>query len=216
MLTDVELTILGVVAEGARYVTEIKQVMQDRRLREWLNIGTASVDYVLEKLHKGGLLTATRAASESDPGRTIYQITESGLGILHTAFSELLRQPRSLGTGFELGLANIHVLKPSQVSTALTQHLTDLQGRRENLQAAVDESRSGDSESRAALYSHNLTLLEAEIGWLENFLKNWNDRHVSPAKTTDEHNAPTVLHRRTQANFDKQVQVLNRPKRPVE
>ena len=42
-MTDAELTILSLVAEGPRYGYEIQQLIDQRGLREWLTIGFSSI-----------------------------------------------------------------------------------------------------------------------------------------------------------------------------
>src|SRR5687767_13821577 len=113
-LTEAELTILGLVAEGMRDVQEIKGVIDERELRDWLNVGTASVDYILNKLERQGLLMSHTIRGADGARLMAYQISEAGRGVLQTAITDLLQHPRSLGTGFELGLANLNVLKPGQ------------------------------------------------------------------------------------------------------
>ena len=42
-MTDAELTILSLVAEGAQYGHQIQQIIDERGLREWITVGFSSV-----------------------------------------------------------------------------------------------------------------------------------------------------------------------------
>src|SRR5690606_19045728 len=126
MMTETELTILSLVAEGPRYGYEIQQVIEERGLREWLAIGFSSVDYILNKLEEQGLLSSQLRPNGIGPARKVYAVTAGGSGVLQTAILERLRQPRALGTGIELGLANLNAIAPRQVFQALSQHERDL------------------------------------------------------------------------------------------
>ena len=42
-MTDAELTILSILAQGPRFGHEIQQIIDERGLREWLAIGFSSV-----------------------------------------------------------------------------------------------------------------------------------------------------------------------------
>ncbi len=59
-LTDAELLLLGLVAEMPRHGYELDQVIQQRSMREWTQIGFSSIYFVLGKLEKMKLVTATR------------------------------------------------------------------------------------------------------------------------------------------------------------
>ena len=76
MLSDIELTLLSMVAEGARYGSEIEAMIEARGLREWLNIGSASFYYILARLEKQGLLTR---AINSDPEAPFFKDADYGV-----------------------------------------------------------------------------------------------------------------------------------------
>ena len=57
-LTDAELLLLGLVAEMPRHGYELDQVIQQRGMREWTQIGFSSIYFVLGKLEKLGLAAA--------------------------------------------------------------------------------------------------------------------------------------------------------------
>jgi DNA-binding PadR family transcriptional regulator len=216
MLNDVELTILSLVAEGARYGAEIQQLIEARGLREWLTVGSASVYYILARLERQELLTAS---GDPDPAKMTYQITDAGRGVVQTAVADLLRQPRALGESFALGLANIDVLKPRHVFRALTQH-RDLLTRRLEATEAIWVRRQQDetpSDGLRALYTHGIAIMQAELSWLATFIDDWRQRY--PAVERDEtgemsgSGAQTQVHHPTaDADRAKQMQQLKRPK----
>ncbi len=216
MLNDVELTILSLVAEGTRYGAEIQQLIESRGLRDWLTVGSASVYYILARLERQELLTAS---GNSDPAKMIYQITDAGRGVVQTAVADLLRQPRALGESFALGLANIDVLKPRQVFRALSQHRDLLMRRLEATQAtwARRQQDESPSEGLRALYTHGIATMQADLDWLTAFIDDWRKRY--PAVERDETGempsggGQTQIHHPTaDADRAKQMQQLKRPK----
>lgn len=224
-MTDAELTILCLVAEGPRYGYEIQQIIDERGLREWLTIGFSSIYYILNKLENLNMLTSQLRAEGRGPARKIYQITEAGRGILQTAVSDLLRQPRSLGTGFELGLVNIATLKPAQAYKVLTHHRDDLQFRLQAVEKSWQRHKEEDSpevfDNTHALYTHSIALMRAELVWLNDFLQDWVKRYpavTDEAQKTnpDPHEAETILHRQRTPDPAKMIQRLKRPNRPAE
>jgi len=223
-MTDAELTILSLVAEATRYGHEIQQIIDERGLREWVTIGFSSVYYILNKLENQRLISSELRAGGRGPNRKQYSITDAGRGVLQTAISDLLRQPRSLGTGFELGLANITALKPRQVYTALKHHRNDLARQLQMVEQSWQRHQQGEDVPAHihALYTHSLAMMRAELEWLTSFVESWQARYpaVDQAQASDEtpavtaHNNVTQIHRRATPDPDKMLQKLRRPKQP--
>jgi DNA-binding PadR family transcriptional regulator len=226
MLSDIELTILSLVAEGARYGAEIEQQIELRGVREWLTVGSASVYYTLGRLEQQELVSSAAQNGETDLSRTVYQITDAGRGVAQTAVADLLCEPRVLGGSFALGLANSSILKPTQVELALTQHLERLTNEFQATQAfwarrQRDAQPPGDNIR--ALYTHGIAVMQAELDWLTAFIDDWRLNHPvevdvahMPADDTgDVSVAKTILHRPTDSlDQGKQMQQLKRPGQP--
>jgi DNA-binding PadR family transcriptional regulator len=192
-MTDAELTILSLVAETPRYGYEIQQVIDERGLREWLTIGFSSLYYVLNKLERQNMLSSQLHPEGHGPARKIYTITEAGTGVLQTAVSELLRQPRSLGSGFELGLANLRSLKPRQVYLVLHHHHIDLKQGLDQVEKAFARHKQDhpDGEHIHALYTHSISMMRAELEWMSAFLADWKARYPG-VERDDNHNPPEI------------------------
>ena len=190
-MTDAELTILSLVAETPRYGYEIQQVIDERGLREWLTIGFSSLYYVLNKLEQQNMLSSQLHPEGRGPARKIYTITDAGKGVLQTAVSDLLRQPRSLGSGFELGLANLRSLKPRQVYLVLLHHHSDLKQGLEQVETAFARHKQEhpDGEHIHALYTHSIAMMRAELDWMSAFLTDWKSRYPG-VERDDNHNSP--------------------------
>lgn len=231
-MTDAELTILSLIAEGPRYGHEVQRVIDERGLREWVTVGFSSVHYILNKLEKQNLLRSELRSIGRTPGRKIYAITDAGRGVLQTAVIDLLRQPRSLGAGFELGLANLFVLKPRQVYQVLMNHRSELSERLAAVRASWQRQQQTDervAEHIKALFTHSIAVMHADLTWLDEFLADWAARYPAvkraEAPTEDPgadagaapsppQSAPTVHHRHT-TSPDKMIQRLKRlPPKP--
>ncbi|MDX2076704.1 MAG: PadR family transcriptional regulator [bacterium] len=223
MITDAELTILNLVAEGARYGHEIQDLIEKRGLREWVTIGFSSVHYLLNKLEEQHMLSSELRSEGRLPARKIYALTEAGHGVLQTAIADRLRQPRAFGTGFELALANLNVLKPAQVYRILSQHRSDLGQRLLSIEQSQQRQQKNEAipmpEHIEALYSHSIALMEAELKWIDGFLKKWavrypavlrgrpsDDTNPLPSKNDTKHHIHEVLEE------EKRLQKIPRPK----
>lgn len=218
MLSEAELTILGLTAERPRYGYDIERVIDERGLRDWLSVGFSSIYYILTKLERQALISA-RAETEAEAraSHKIYQISEAGKGVLQTALVELLRHPRMIGTGFELGLANLDLLSPQQIYQALLYHQIELHRRIEATVAAWERSQQREHAAQAALYTHALALMRAEADWLAAFVRDWKATYPAvetgqiPKVELDDDPDATVRHEQTQLKAAKRVQLLKRP-----
>lgn len=217
-MTDAELTLLSLLAEAPRTGDDVQQLIQERGLRDWLAIGFSSVYYQLNRLERQGLLQSQLRPDGHRPPRKVYTLTDAGRGILQTALVHLLQQPGGLGSGFELGLAHLHVLPPAQVYHALTHHRDTLRTQAAAVRRAWDRQKNDSAPPHvAALYTHSLTRMDSELQWLDQFLANWLAQHpqadqTEPA-TADDASATTIIHRRPTPDRAKQIQRL-KPHKP--
>jgi DNA-binding PadR family transcriptional regulator len=226
-MTDGELTILSMLAQGPRFGHEIQQLIDERGLREWLAIGFSSVYYILNKFERQNMVESELRQDGAGSPRKLYMLSEAGRGILQTAIADLLRAPRSLGTGFELGLANLYVLRPAQVYQVLTHHREDLTTQLEAIKGIWDKHLQSDDidyrHDMRALFTHSISRMEADLHWLNDFLEDWKERYPGVEKEmlprlqheeTDINTADTKLSRNPTPDPLKMLQRLQRPPMP--
>lgn len=222
-MTDAELTVLSLLAQSTRYGHEIQQIIDERGMRDWLAIGYSSIYYILNKFERQHMVRSELRPGDGGTPRKLYSLTEAGNGILRTAISDLLREPRSIGTGFELGLANLHVLQPAQVYMMLSSHQADLETQLDAVREIWQKHQTSENIDKRhdlrALYTHSISRMESDLLWLNDFLEDWRKRYpgvdTSPVvRESDDENintAKTQLHRRTPPNPLKMLQRLQRP-----
>ncbi len=166
-MTNAELAILSLVAESPRHGYEIEQIIEERGMREWTEIGFSSIYYLLKKLEKADLVE-----SELIPvlgrgkARRVYTITENGRGVLFAAVTEALSQPQQTYPAVLLGVANLPILDGDQAQNALESYLAGVDGRLAQLGAKV-EAQSPLPPHVQYLFDYSLMMLEAEKSWAE-------------------------------------------------
>lgn len=173
-MTDAELALLSIVAEGPVHGYDIQTIITQRGLRAWTNIGVSSMYYVIDKLERQGLVESEPGQHAEGPSRRQYRITSAGYGVLQTAVADLLSTPRETASGFELGLANLDVLRSSQLRNAFIAYRQDLVLR---LGQARERWRQLVAAKAAynvtAIFEHRLVLLETELDWVTRFIEQW-------------------------------------------
>ncbi len=179
-MTDAELAILSLLSEGPSYDHDLNTAIEDRGLRKWTAIGHSSMYYVLDKLEHQGLIE--QLAEEH--GHRKFQISAAGVGVLQTAVADLLSTPHAYDKSFELGLANLHVLKPSQIHSALLSRRQDMAIKLTKLR---EERKDADGIFQIdALFDHHIYMLEAEIAWLDEFTAAWEAQAPAEPETVIE------------------------------
>jgi DNA-binding PadR family transcriptional regulator len=178
-VTNGELAILGLVAEGPRHGYQVEQDIEARGMREWTEIGFSSIYYLLNKLEAAGWLES-RLAEEAQPGkrgpaRKVYTLTESGWGVYRAAVRERLAHPRPRSADFALGLANLPVLPPGEVRAALEEQRAALAERIRHVQAKNDQDRQAARGHLPphveTLFAYSEALMAAELNWLTRYLE---------------------------------------------
>lgn len=213
-ISEAALTILGLTAEGPRYGYEIEDQVTARGLRDWLPIGQASLYAVLNQLQQHALVTVhAEPGAEINPAWRVYQITAAGRGVVQTALIERLRQPRGFGTGFELALLHLHLLRPAQVMQALVQHQTALTQQLDYARAR-HAALTDRTTPEAALLTHALALMGAEHTWLTTFIADWRARFpaaATPSPDATDSADPTATHQPTNVKAAKRAQIFRPP-----
>jgi DNA-binding PadR family transcriptional regulator len=164
-MTNAELAILSLVAEEPRHGYQIEQVIAERGMREWTEVGFSSIYYLLKKLEREGLVEGELQKAERGPARKVYHATAAGGQVLREAVHTALSEPQRCFPPVQLGLANLPCLPSEEALTALEQY-------REALAARLDHVQTRWNAQKPlpyfvdAMFSHSIALIEAEMTWM--------------------------------------------------
>ncbi len=155
-LTNAELTILGLVAEGPCHGYELGQIIESRGVRDWTEIGFSSIYYLLKKLERKGLVRSATEAGARGPRRKADRITTDG--------RQALRQGvlAALSGLVLLGLANLPNVSRREARQAIQRYRRLLQERRSHLEAVL-QSMKGAPPFVEAMFDYSLTVVTAEL-----------------------------------------------------
>lgn len=168
-MTNAELAILGLVAEAPRHGYEIEQLIEQRGMRNWTDVGFSSIYYILNKLEQRGWVASRRQpAAGRGPTRKVYTILPNGRSAWRQATLEALSIPSPQST-FLLGLAGVAGLTAQEAVSALRGYRRAVLKRRDDLQATWQQSADLPVFLEGMLeYSHNL--LQMELDWLDRYI----------------------------------------------
>ena len=164
-LTPAELTLLGLLVEKPRHGYELEEVITERGMREWTEIGFSSIYYLLAKLQGRGLV---EPAGEPARGkaRKVFAPTAAGRRACVEAVEQAIAEPRPLFSPLLVGLANQPVVPPERLRAALARRADSLAERERQVRAAVP--RDAPPFVRA-IFDHSLAQLRAEQAWLAGY-----------------------------------------------
>jgi DNA-binding PadR family transcriptional regulator len=164
-LTDAELLVLGLVVEMPRHGYELEQVIEQRSMREWTQIGFSSIYFVVGRLQARGLIAANRVASSGSKARKVYSITKAGRVTLREETHAALSSIRPTYSSVLLGMINWPALERKEALGALevrtaaieteVARLVDLQSAQQPLPDFVE-----------ALFEHSIGQLRSEGEWV--------------------------------------------------
>lgn len=168
-MTHAELAILSLIAEKPRYGLEIENLIEERGMREWTEIGFSSIYYLLKKLEKASLVESQVVQEGQGPPRKVYQLTPAGDQRLRAAVIEALSVPIRCHPQVQLGLANLPSVTSDEALAALRDYREALAERLEHVRARW-ESQHPLPYFVDAMFDYSLTMIQAERAWIEGFI----------------------------------------------
>jgi DNA-binding PadR family transcriptional regulator len=162
-LTDADLLILGLVAEMPRHGYELEQVIEQRGMREWTQIGFSSIYFVLGKLERLGLVTAEVPANPK--ARKAFRLTDAGRSTLVERSLAALRDVRPDYGSLLLGMAHWPLLDRHDALGALTERGRAVEAEASRL-AEIQVARQPLPDYVEALFDYAQAQLRAEAAWV--------------------------------------------------
>ena len=171
MTTNSELAILSLLAEQPRHGYDIEQIIEQRGMRNWTEIGFSSIYYLLKKLEQAGtIFSRMEASTGKGPARKVYELTETGRLVWHESVLAALSYPKPCHPPIQIGLSNLPWIPKNQALTALAAYLSDLRAMQLELTTRQMNGGLALPYQVNAMFGLSQALIEAEIQWLENFM----------------------------------------------
>jgi len=168
-MTNAELAILSLVVEQPRHGYEIEQIIQERGMREWTEVGFSSIYYVLKKLERAGMIASRLEEAGRGPARKVYHATPAGRRALHAGVLDALAVPQRSYPPLQLGLAGLPGLSQGEASAALHSHHDALAARLAHVEGNW-EGKGPLPYFVDAMFDYSVTMIRAEMAWIEQLL----------------------------------------------
>jgi DNA-binding PadR family transcriptional regulator len=169
-MTNAELAILSLIAEQPRHGYDIEQVIEQRGMRDWTEIGFSSIYYLLNKLEKDGMVESRLEQPKGKgPARKVYSITPGGKRAHTEGVLAALSTPTSSSRPFLMGLSNLPVIPREQLIKALNTYAAQIEESLMHLRGRAEEQQPLPSFIEA-MFDYSQVLAEAELKWIRNFI----------------------------------------------
>ncbi len=170
MTTNAELAVLSLLAEEPRHGYEIEQMIEQRGMRNWTEIGFSSIYYLLNKLEKTGMIRSWFETSKGKgPARKVYELTDTGWADWHQAVISTLSQPEPCHLPIQIGLSNLALIPLDEARVALGNYLANLQAQQHELTNRKSNQGFPLPYQVNAMFDLSLAMIEATIQWLQSF-----------------------------------------------
>lgn len=171
-ISDLEAAILGLLYEEPQYGYQLEKTIEGWGMRNWTQIGFSSIYYVLKKLEKKELVTSKLEAADGKPTRKVFTITKKGRETMKGKVRDLLSWNKKLISPFDLGVAYLNYLEPSEVVECLENYMESAKGRIKFLESSVKTQEALKTPYHiVALFSRPLSQLKTEMEWVEQFIE---------------------------------------------
>jgi PadR family transcriptional regulator, regulatory protein PadR len=172
-LTQIEIILLALLYEKDRYGYEIESVVEERKIRNWTKIGFSSIYNSLKNLEKKGWVGSRYEDEYGSPARKVFFIKEDYRESTRETIRKLLYAPQRVYSEFSIGLAFSHFLTKEEVYECLITYRESLEKRRQVifLNYLEQQSKIQDIIHIKALFTHPLKLIDAEVEWINELLK---------------------------------------------
>ena len=173
---SVQLVILGILSEQPRHGYELRQEVERRLYATFINLSGGSLYYNLGQLERAGYVEKAWIEQKGRyPTRQVYQITLTGREYLKTELRRLLLDTDAREKVFDPLNAALAFWQPGDVSELREALVIQLQWARKRAEWITKQQAYWRGQDiaipQAKIIEHGLVHLEAEIVWLEEFLK---------------------------------------------
>ena len=171
-ISNAEAALLGLLSEKTMHPYEIEQEVKYRDMRFWTELSMSSIYKLLRKLEGEGMVYKKEQKSPENRLRKLYSISPEGERALKSRVRGLLSEPEHTRWQVDIGTYNSNLIPEKELKDSLHQYRQALRERitgYRDLQKFLEDS--GCPRYRLAVAIRPVYLLEAEINWINSYLK---------------------------------------------
>ncbi|MFA4907920.1 MAG: PadR family transcriptional regulator [archaeon] len=168
-MTQVELTILGIMAEGENHAYNIEKIIEQRGLRKRLSIGFSTIYTALKKLEKEYLLESRFDTQQNLHGKRTFSVTSLGKRTFTQELMKALSVPKHAESAFEIALCFAHLFSRAELKESLSLYDAELSRQIQIKVRELTDCNLNETVKRGLL-TRPLMLIQAERKWIREFM----------------------------------------------
>ncbi|MBN2535941.1 MAG: PadR family transcriptional regulator [Spirochaetales bacterium] len=176
-LSNAETALVGLISEKPKHAYRITSDIKDRSMDYWTDISFSNIYKLLAKLEKRKILTSKIKVTKNNVTQKIYSLTPLGRETFKSKIKELASAWQPWKQPIDIALKNLIFLDKDEAVECLRKYGTSLE---ETIQGYKDlETYITDNHGHFAniqLATRRIYMLEGEIKWLKDFIRNFTDR----------------------------------------
>ncbi len=170
-VSNADTALLGLLSEEPMHAWQIEKEVRERDMRFWTDLSQSTFYKQLRALEASGLIDCRQEIVDGRL-RKVYSLTDAGWTALRSRLRGLLAAPEHLKWRVDLATYNVDLLPRSDALAALAAYRakleTNIKGYRDLERFLIE---SGCPEHRLALARRPVRILEGEIAWLDEFVR---------------------------------------------
>ena len=170
MLTKNDLLILGLLLDRPMHGYEIAQTIRSEGVTTWMDISTPAIYYSLNKLHRLGLISATRVRG-AGAEKSVYYPTEKGRGAFFDGMEEVLGSEEPIHFEYDLGIFLLNKLPQERALALLEKRLAFLHRRESELEQRLKDEQVAGEPLRVAILKHAVACTRMDAEWLSGLIR---------------------------------------------
>ncbi len=171
-MTQIEIVLLALLYEEDRYGYEIESIIEERNMRNWTKIGFSSIYNSLKNLEQKGLIGSRYEEEYGSPTRKVFFLKDTAKASVRETIKGILHSPQRVYSEFSIGMAFSHFLTKAEVYDCLINYLESLKERQQVILGDYSKQPMVQKKIHLkALFTHPLKLVEAEIEWVNDVLR---------------------------------------------
>ena len=168
-MTLLEMTIMGIISEEPTHAYNVEKVIEDRKLRDRMDIGFSTIYSSLKKMEKRGWVESSYEPQKKLPGKKIYSISYQGTEILREDIKKSLSLPQKQPSMFETSLSFAEILTRTELVEVLSIYEAELSRLIQSKVKEITQLKTTNPVVRA-LYDRPLKVWQSEKKWIKELL----------------------------------------------
>ena len=158
--------LLAMLSEESVHPYELINRIDQAGFDDWVSLGRSSVYNALKRLEEEGLVESNEKREGNSPPKNVYKITRKGRLALKENAIDLLEQPASFASEFNIALFALGNIPKKEMISSLDKHRKKTNNLAKEIGEILDERKEDIGLWQMLIYQRLGALYKAHLRWL--------------------------------------------------